>query len=297
MGNDLFGRPGPGRQLIDAAESALGYRLEPICLEGCGRKVVPARQEAQLIYVPSCAYAAELREQRYAPTAVLGHSLGSWAAAWAAGVYEFLTGLELVTHVESLLAELVDGRGFAMGAIIGLDENTVQSEAATHPGVWVANFNSPAQFVIAGPAVGVDQVLCTATASGAKQAKRLPTSRAIHSPWMKEVAERLTDRLNRLTWRDPAVPFLSCDNGRVLRTHEEVREFFSVFLTRPVRWESSFRTLCATCSSQFLEVGPGRLLTTLATFIDSNVIVRTASEWLDAAVETEASFFSPLRNP
>jgi malonyl CoA-acyl carrier protein transacylase len=295
MGNDLFGRPGPGRQLIDAAEFALGYRLEPVCLEGSGRKVVPARQEAQVIYVLNCAYAAELREHGYVPTAVLGHSLGSWAAAWAAGVFDFLTGLELVTHVESLLEELVDGRSFGMGAIIGLDEQTVQADVAAHPGVSVANFNSPAQFVIGGTVGEVGKVLRAAAERGAKQAKLLPTTRAIHTPWMKEVAERLTDRLDHLSWHDPTTPFISCDCGQELQDGEEVREFFSAFLTRPVRWEGGFRSLKSTCASRFLEVGAGTLLTTLASFIDPTVTVRTASECLDAARENETSLLSPLQ--
>ena len=246
-----------------------------------------------MIYVLNCAYAAALREHGHTPLAVLGHSLGSWAAAWAAGVFDFLTGLELVTHVECLLEELVDGRGFAMGAIIGLDEEIVQGDVAAHPGVSVANFNSPAQFVIGGKVDEVGKVLGAAVERGAKQAKLLPTTRAIHTPWLKEVAGRLTHRLHDFSWRDPTTPFLSCDCGQELKTGEEVREFFSVFLTRPVNWECSFRSLSATCSSRFLEVGPGTLLTSLASFIDPTVTVRTASECLEAARENETSF-SPL---
>lgn len=162
MGHDLFDRPGAAGSLIALAEDRLGYRLAPICLEGSGRKVVPARQEAQVIYVLSCAYAAALGERGYRPVAVLGHSLGSWAAAWVAGVYDFVTGLELVTEVERLLENLVDGRDLTMGAIIGLDAERVQLLVAEAPGVSIANFNSPAQFVVGGPGDGVDGVLRSA---------------------------------------------------------------------------------------------------------------------------------------
>jgi malonyl CoA-acyl carrier protein transacylase len=283
MGHDLFGRPGAVGQLMAQAEEVLGYRLEPVCLEGSGRKVVPARQEAQIIYVLSCAYAAALDERGIHPAAVLGHSLGSWAAAWVAGVYDFVTGLELVTHVEQLLEELVDSRDLTMGAVIGLDEITVQSLVAEQPGVSVANFNSPAQFVIGGPGRGVDEVLQAATLLGAKQARRLPTSRAVHTPWLAEVTTQLKPRLDLAAWSDPAIPFIACDSTEELGTGAEVRSFFSDFLTRPVRWESSFRSLCHTRTSQFVEVGPGTLLTSMASFIIPTAAIRTATDCLDAA--------------
>jgi malonyl CoA-acyl carrier protein transacylase len=283
MGYDLIDRPGIAGTLIAQAEELLGYRLAPICLEGSGRKFVPACQEAQIIYVLSCAYAAALSERGLRPAAVLGHSLGSWAAAWTAGVYDFATGLELVTEVERLLEELVDSRELTMGAIIGLDESAVQAEVAPHPGVSVANFNSPAQFVIGGPAREVDSVLQAATARGAKQARRLPTSRAVHTPWLAEVTRRLRPRLDLAAWSDPATPFIACDSTEELGTGAEVRSFFSDFLTRPVRWESSFRSLCHSRTSQFLEVGPGTLLTSMASFIIPTAAIRTATDCLDAA--------------
>lgn len=282
MGHDLFNRPGATARLIQLAEDLLGYPLVPICLEGSGRKVVPARQEAQVIYVINCAYAAALGELGHNPCAVLGHSLGSWSAAWAAGVYDFQTGLELVTEVEKLLEELVDGHDLTMGAVIGLDESTLQSEMTGFPGVSVANFNSPAQFVIGGPADEVDCVLNAALARGAKQAKRLPTSRAVHTPWLEETARRLRTRLDRVTWTDPRVPFVACDGARELGTGAEVHQFFSIFLARPVRWQQSFSSLYQTNASRFLEVGPGALLKSLASFIDSSAVVCTATDVLEA---------------
>lgn len=214
---------------------------------------------------------------------MLGHSLGSWAAAWVAGAFDFATGLELVTHVEQLLEDLVDGRDLTMGAIIGLDEVTVQSFVAELPGVSVANFNSPAQFVIGGPGDGVDRVLAAATTIGAKQARRLPTNRAVHTPWLADVATQLKPRLDLVAWSDPVIPFMACDSAEELGSGGEVHSFFSDFLTRPVRWESSFRSLCHTRTSQFVEVGPCALLTSMASFITPTAAIRTATDCLDAA--------------
>ncbi|MDB5344012.1 MAG: malonyl CoA-acyl carrier protein transacylase [Schlesneria sp.] len=283
MGHDLFDRPGIAGKLIRQAEEALGYPLAPVCLEGSGRKIVSPRQEAQAIYVINCAYAAALREHGHFPNAVLGHSLGTWSAAWVAGVYDFLTGLELITHVELLLEELADGHDLAMGAIIGLDEVTVEDALTAKSGITIANFNSPAQFVIGGPGKDVDDVLHAALVRGAKQAKRLPTGRAIHTPWMQEVANKLKLRLDQVSWSDPKVPFVACDCANKLGTATEVHRFFSIFLAQPVRWQQSFCTLSGVNTSPFLEVGPGTLLKTLAWFIDSSVVVRSATDCLEVA--------------
>lgn len=279
MGHDLLERTGGVRKLIHLAEEALGFALAPICLEGSGRKVLPARQEAQVIYVINCAYAMALREEGHHPQVVLGHSLGSWSAAWAAGVFDFLTGLQLVTDVERLLEELLDDRNLCMAAIIGLDEFTIQAELPA--GVTIANFNSPAQFVIGGPASDVDQVLSAAIARGAKQAKRLPTSRPVHTPWMEEVARRLRPQLDQVAWSNPTVVFVPCDGSREMRTGAAIRHFFSVFLTRPVRWQQSFRRLKQIGAPRSLEAGPGNLLRNLASFIDPSAVVCGASECLE----------------
>lgn len=283
MGHDLFERSGVAVELLGQAEDTLGYRLAPVCLEGSGRKVVPARQEAQVIYVLSCAYAAALAEQGYRPSAVLGHSLGSWAAAWTAGVYDFHSGLELVTQVEKLLEDQVDGRGLTMGALIGLNTEMVRSLVGGEAGVSIANFNSPAQYVVGGPEEGVDRVLQSALSRGAKRAARLPTVRAIHTPWLDDLLPIFEQKLARVMWSKPDTAFVACDRAEELGSGEEVRQFFSLFLAKPVQWESSFRSLLQNPLPEFVEVGPGNLLTTLASFIEPAASVRTASEILDAA--------------
>ncbi len=97
----------------------------------------------QLIYTISCGYAAALNALNFKPTATAGHSLGNWAAGWAAGLYDFKTGLELVTHVEELLEECIPEGMQTMGVVIGLDESVVKSLVAGYPNAWIANWNSP----------------------------------------------------------------------------------------------------------------------------------------------------------
>ncbi|MFO1019616.1 MAG: acyltransferase domain-containing protein [Planctomycetales bacterium] len=287
MGHDLFGQFPTADALISEAQSRLGYDLREVCLEGSGRKVVPARQEAQVIYVLDCAYGAVLRDQGYQPTAVAGHSLGCWAAAFTAGVFDFQTGLELVTHVEELLEAHALGRTEGMGVVLGLDKSVVQSLLT--PRVSIANWNSQEQVVLGGDLTEIDQILSEASRLGAKRAKRLPTDRALHTPLMRDVSAKLREKLSQVSWSEPAFPFLAGLSGQetddgLLRSAEEIRDFLGDFLDRPVFWQGTLENLRRRKSDTFLEIGPGNVLTQMLSFIDRTAVIRTASEVLEQDV-------------
>lgn len=281
MGHDLFGHFAIADEMIATAESQLGYDLAEVCLTGSGRKHVPARQEAQVIYVLDCAYAAILSSQSCRPQIVAGHSLGSLAAAWACGAYDFTTGLQLVTHVEELMEEVIDGQGLAMGVIIGLDHETIQTYLEATPDISLANWNSPLQYVIAGPGAAVDGILAQATAQGAKQARRLVSDRAMHTPYVNEVAARFRQRLETVSWSEPQVPMANSYNASILHTAHEIRGFLGEFLAQPVLWQATIETLRKNWGSHFVEVGPGNLLGGMLPFIDRTAAINTASEILD----------------
>lgn len=281
MGYDIIGHYDVADRLIAEAETRLGYNLVEVCLEGSGRKYVPPRQEAQLIYVIECAYAAVIEDLGFLPRAICGHSLGNLAAAQVSGAYDFLTGLELVTHIESLLEELVDGRGQAMGVVIGLSEGEVDSLVGGVSEASLANWNSPGQYVIGGSAVAVDGVLAAAVERGAKQSKRLNGERALHTSNLNEVAARLRYYLDSLEIGEPRVPFVSCHDASVLRTGAEVRDFLAEFLSVAVRWDAAVTTLREGWGNDFVEVGPGNLLSKMLPFIDRTAVIRTASDLLD----------------
>ena len=281
MGHDIIGSSDVADALISEAEAYLGYDLATVCLTGSGRKHVPARQEAQVIYVLDCAYAAVLRADNCEPRIVAGHSLGSLAAGWVSGAYDFTTGLQLVTHVEELMEELIDGRGLGMGVIIGLDAAALRDLLAANPAVSQANWNSPLQHVIAGPVADVDLVLAAAAAQGVKQAKRFVSERAMHTPYVAAAATRFRQRLQLVDWSEPTVPLMNSHDATVLRTAAEIQGFLGEFLAQPVCWQTTVQALITNWGHQFVEVGPGNLLSSMLPFIDRAAAVQTASEVME----------------
>lgn len=285
MGYDLIGRFAVADELIATAQSRLSYSIREVCLEGSGRKIVPARQEAQVIYILDCAYAAVLREHGNRPGIIAGHSLGNLAAAYVAGAYDFVTGLDLVTRIEALMEELADGRDQAMGVVIGLDEVSIRGLLQATPGTYLANWNSPLQHVIGGSASGVDQVLHQAAGRGAKQAKRIGAGRAMHTPLMDEVQTRFREDLAAVEWNEPGVPFVNSHDATTLHSAAEIRQFLGSFLSQPVHWQLTVRAILQGWGSHFVEVGPGTVLTSMLPFIESTATVRTASDVLDQKVQ------------
>jgi malonyl CoA-acyl carrier protein transacylase len=280
MGGDILGRFPAADDLVRQAGDWLGYDVPAVCLGGSGRKVVPPRQEAQVIYIISCAYAAVLRRLGYAPAFVCGHSLGSWAAGHVAGVYDFLTGLDLLTRVEDWMESLIPPDTQGMGVVIGLPEERVRDLCGSAGEVYLANVNSQGQYVIAGKSAAVARVLAEATQAGAYKVKRLPTGRAMHTPLVREVSDRLAQALADVPLAAPTAPLVSCHDGRLLMSAEAVRGFFSGFLALPVHWQTAQVHILAERIRTFLEVGPATVLTDLMVFIDRTVRVRTASDLL-----------------
>jgi [acyl-carrier-protein] S-malonyltransferase len=281
MGHDIIGRFPEADGLIAQASAHLGYDVVAVCLEGSGRKHVPTRQESQVIYAIECAYASVLEYSGFTPTAVSGHSLGSLAAGFACGAYDFLTGLDLVTQIEKLQEETVDGRDQAMGVIIGLKESDVEALLATTTGVFLANWNSPGQYVISGEVSGIDGVLSAAHERGAKQSRRLPGQRAMHTPKQREVAARFQEYLESVSFCGLRVPYVSCRDAVVLRTADQLRTFLGEFLADPVRWEATVRVLREGWGEDFVEVGPGNVLSNMLPYIDRTAAIRTASDLLE----------------
>lgn len=281
MGHDIIHRFPSADRLIAQAKAHLGYDVVEVCLEGSGRKQVPARQEAQVIYVLECAYAEVLRERGYSPRVVSGHSLGNAPAACICGAYDFLSGLDLVTCVEDLLIELYAGAGQALGVIIGLELPRIHTILRIHPATCLANWNCPGQYVVGGTEREIDAVLAEAMKAGAKQARRFAGGWALHTPYMTELAARFRIKLGKVAWSEPRVPFVSSIDGRVLTSAEQICVFLGEFLMRPVNWEPTVRGLRQAWGDTFVEVGPGNLLSKMFAYIDRTAAIRTASELLE----------------
>ncbi len=229
-----------------------------------------------LVLIDCLAKEERLRERGIRPAIVAGHSLGEYAATASAGVLSpqevFLTVLER--------GRLMAGVPGGMMAIIKLSPEVVQRICdEVGPQVTVANVNGPAQVVISGERGALGKAAGLAEQAGGR-AIPLEVSGPFHSPFMAGAQAGLAPVLERLHFRDPAIPLVSSVSGRLERDAQEWKRLLLTQITAAVRWVDVVEALVAAGVTQAIEVGPGDVLVGLCRRITSEIEFLTAEEVL-----------------
>jgi [acyl-carrier-protein] S-malonyltransferase len=268
MGQALASFSPAAAEVFRAADKALGEPLSELTFSGPQEELDLTVNAQPAILATSIAYLRALEEalnrELPAPAFYAGHSMGQYSALVAAGALSLPDGLRLVRERgRQMQASAPDG---AMAAIIGLpDERVAELEAAGQAlGVFtIANRNSPGQIVVSGERVAVEGAAEKARELGAKRALVLMVSVAAHSPLMALAAERMRVTLADVTFADPRAPLLANADARLLEDGEASRAELVEHLTRGVDWIAAVERMTAAGVSQFIEVGPGKVLTGL----------------------------------
>lgn len=197
------------------------------------------------------------------PVCMAGHSLGEYSALVASGALSFADILPVVRlRAESMQQAIPEGSG-GIAAILGLDDDVVRAiciEAAQGEVVEPANFNSPAQVVIAGARSAVERAMDLAKARGAKRALWLPMSAPSHCSLMRPAAERLGERLKTVPVQSPQIPVLHNVDVAEHAGADELREALVRQVYSPVRWVEVVQALAAKGVTHVVECGPGKVL-------------------------------------
>jgi [acyl-carrier-protein] S-malonyltransferase len=268
MGRDLCDASTVARERFERASAVLGFDLGRLCFEDPEETLqLTTNLQPALLTVSVAAYALLEAESGLRPDLVAGHSLGEWSALVAADAIDFEDAVRLVRLRGAAMQEAVPaGRG-AMGAVLGLDGDTVaevcKEITTAHPadGIVVpANYNGAGQVVISGDRAAVDRVAAALKARGAKRVMPLPVSAPFHSPLMASASTRLAEALRSVVIRAARFPLVRNVDARATQDPEEIREGLVLQVARPVRWEASLLALAERGVRYFVEVGPGKVL-------------------------------------
>ena len=257
MGQELY----PGhKDLMESANDILGFRITDIMFGGTADDLKATRVTQPAIYLHSVVLA---KSQASAPDMVAGHSLGEFSALVAAGALSFEDGLRLVSLRAQAMQECCEMQPGAMAAIIGLPDARIEEVCAGIPGVVPANYNSPGQVVISGEEAAVDKACEILKADGAKRALRLPVSGAFHSPLMEPAREKLARAIEATPFQAPRCPVYQNVTAAPTEDPAVIRENCLKQLTSPVKWTQSVINMAADGATEFVELGPGTVLTGL----------------------------------
>jgi len=294
MGRELAALYPVARETFDEADAALGFKLSQLCFEGPEDRLKLTEITQPAILAASIASYRVLQSQGITPSYVAGHSLGEYSAHVAAGTLSFADAVRTVRNRGKYMQEAVPVGVGAMAAVLALASDKVQQvceEAAQGEVCGAANLNSPDQIVISGNKAAVERAAQLARQRGAKRAILLPVSAPFHCPLMQPAQDRLAADLVALSFHAPEVPVMCNVDATLVTTADEARDALVRQVTGAVQWEKSMRTLVALGASNFIEVGPGKVLCGLMRQIDRSANCFNVED--EASLQKALNHFGP----
>ncbi|MDO4319849.1 MAG: ACP S-malonyltransferase [Bacteroidales bacterium] len=273
MGKDLYDNNPEAHDLFEKANDILGFRITDLMFAGTPEDLKQTKVTQPAIFLHSVILAKTLGAD-FKPDMVAGHSLGEFSALVAAGALSFEDGLRLVAARAMAMQKACELNPSTMAAIIALPDETVEQVCAGIDGVVVcANYNCPGQLVISGEKAAIEAACEQLKAAGAKRALILPVSGAFHSPCMEPARAELAEAIERTTVSEPMCPVYQNVDAKPHTDPAEIKANLIAQLTAPVRWTQTVRNMIADGATEFVELGPGKVLQGLVSKIDRDVTV------------------------
>jgi|TARA_B110001454_G_scaffold209633_1_gene223323 [acyl-carrier-protein] S-malonyltransferase len=271
MGLDLYEKYPLAQKLFEQANDILGFSITDIMFEGTAEQLKQTKVTQPAIFLHSVILAKVLGES-FNPEMVAGHSLGELSALVANGVLSFEDGLTLVSKRALAMQKACEIAPSTMAAVLGLDDKIVEDTCAEIDGVVVAaNYNCPGQLVISGEVSAVEKACEVLTEKGARRALLLPVGGAFHSPMMEPAREELAAAIEATEFKEPSCAVYQNVTATAVTDPEEIKNNLMVQLTAPVKWTQCIQAMIADGGSEFIEIGPGKVLQGLMRKINRSV--------------------------
>ncbi len=259
MGKELYNSCEQARNMMEAANDILGFRITDIMFEGSDEELRSTRVTQPAIFLHSVVLAGCSGLEQ--ADMVGGHSLGEFSALVAAGAVSFEDGLRLVATRAQAMQRCCEKVPGAMAAVIALDQEAIERICEETPGVVVpANYNSDGQIVISGSKEAVAAACEALKAAGAKRALLLPVGGAFHSPLMEPARAELAKAIEATSVSAPLCPVYQNVSAAAETDPEHIKQNLLLQLTSPVRWTQSVKAMLADGATNFTEIGPGNVL-------------------------------------
>lgn len=261
MGKDLYENSEAAKKVFETANKVLGYDIADLCFNGSEKDLMKTINSQPCILTVSLAALEALREQVDIEVAcTAGHSLGEYAALYAAGAVDLETVLKLIQRRAELMNEAAENTNGSMAAVIGLDNETVINLTKEIDNVYVANFNSPGQVVITGEKEEINNNLDKFKEAGAKRVLPLAVSGAFHSPLMNSASEKFEQFVNDFEFNDTQIPVYKNVDAEPATNCDEFRNELPKQICSSVRWTQTINNIEKEGITNFIEIGPGKVL-------------------------------------
>lgn len=268
MGKDLYESNEVAKEMFEKANEILGFRITDLMFAGTDEDLRQTKVTQPAIFLHSVILAKSLGTD-FRPDMVAGHSLGEFSALVAAGALDFEDGLRLVAARAGAMQKACELTDSTMAAVLALPDEKVEEICAGIDGVVVcANYNCPGQLVISGETAAVNAACEALKAAGAKRALILKVGGAFHSPCMEPARAELARAIEATDIHRPVCPVFQNVDALPHSDPAEIKANLVAQLTAPVRWTQTVRNMIADGASEFIELGPGKVLQGLVAKID-----------------------------
>lgn len=260
MGKDLYDNNQMAHDMFEKANEILGFRITDLMFAGTDEDLRQTKVTQPAIFLHSVILAKCLGDE-FKPDMVAGHSLGEFSALVAAGALTFEDGLRLVSARAQAMQKACEKTPSTMAAVLALPDNVVEEICDSVDGVVVcANYNCPGQIVISGEEPAIDAACEKALAAGAKRALKLKVGGAFHSPCMEPARAELAEAIEKTTVSVPVCPVYQNVDAKPHTDPAEIKANLVAQLTAPVRWTQSVQNMVTDGATEFVELGPGKVL-------------------------------------
>ena len=277
MGLDLCNQSDIAKELFDSANSILGFKITETMFNGSAEDLKQTKVTQPAIFLHSVILAKILGDN-FKPEMVAGHSLGEFSALVSTGVISFEDGLKLVSKRATAMQKACDIQKSTMAAVLGLEDSIVEKVCDSIDGVVVAaNYNCPGQLVISGEINAINEACEKLKDNGARRALVLPVGGAFHSPLMSPAKEELEKAIKNTIFHKPSCPIYQNVTASAVMDENEIKNNLISQLTSPVRWTHTIQQMIKDGASEFIEVGPGKVLQGLVKKINRESEVSSAT--------------------
>ena len=276
MGFDLYEKSAQAKALFEAANGILGFSITDIMFSGTDEDLKQTKVTQPAIFLHSVILSKVLGKN-FAPQMVAGHSLGEFSALVANEALSFEDGLQLVAKRATAMQKACELQPGTMAAVLGLEDVKVEELCATVEGIVTpANYNCPGQLVISGELKAVEAACEKMKEAGAKRALVLPVGGAFHSVLMKPAEEELAAAIEQTAFHKPLCPVYQNVTTTAVSDENAIKTNLIKQLTAPVKWTQSVQQMIADGATEFIEVGPGKVLQGLVKKINKEAVVASA---------------------
>lgn len=288
MGRELYDQYELVRLTFDEASQVLGYDVRAL-IDQDEEKLNQTRYTQPAILTTSVAIYRLLADKGIEPDMVAGLSLGEYSALVAAGALDFKTAVALVAKRGSFMEEAAPAGSGKMVAVLNAEVSLIEAvcqEASAIGVVSPANYNTPSQIVIGGEVAAVDKAVELLKDAGVKRLIPLNVSGPFHTALLKPASERLAEVIETVEFSDFVRPLVGNTEATVMEK-ERVKELLTRQVMEPVRFYDSISKMQEAGVTEFIEIGPGKVLSGFIKKIDRSADVRQVEdvESLNALLE------------